>query len=154
MTPASLIGTYNVADRNTRNNLEISVTGFKATSPKSPPHAMALLDKPKAVQGVVFLRGSASRPGKKVPRQYLSILSDGPPKEFTQGSGRLDLANAIASPTNPLTARVTANRHLDPPSSASRSSRRRATSASARPHPRIPPSSTTWQARSSATAGR
>jgi hypothetical protein len=71
---------------------------------------MAIQDKAKAVQGVVFLRGSASRPGKKVPRQYLSILSDGPPKEFTQGSGRLDLANAIASPTNPLTARVMVNR--------------------------------------------
>ena len=71
---------------------------------------MALQDKAKAVQGVVFLRGSASRPGKKVPRQYLTILSDGPPKEFTQGSGRLDLANAIASPTNPLTARVMVNR--------------------------------------------
>ncbi len=110
MTPASLIGTYNVADRNTRNRLEIAVTGFKATSPKSPPHAMAIQDKAKAVQGVVFLRGSASRPGKKVPRQYLSILSDGPPKEFTQGSGRLDLANAITSPTNPLTARVMVNR--------------------------------------------
>ena len=110
MTPASLIGTYNVADRNTRNNLEIAVSGFKATSPKSPPHAMAIQDKAKAVQGVVFLRGSASRPGKKVPRQYLSILSEGPPKEFTQGSGRLDLANAIASPTNPLTARVMVNR--------------------------------------------
>ena len=110
MTPASLIGTYNVADRNTRNKLQIDVSGFRATSPKSPPHAMAIQDKAKAVQGVVFLRGSASRPGKKVPRQYLSILSDGPPKEFTQGSGRLDLANAIASPTNPLTARVMVNR--------------------------------------------
>ncbi|MFM8549391.1 MAG: PSD1 and planctomycete cytochrome C domain-containing protein [Verrucomicrobiota bacterium] len=110
MTPASLIGTYNVADRNTRNKLQIKVSGFKATNPKSPPHAMALVDKAKAVQGVVFLRGSASRPGKKVPRQYLSILSEGPPKEFTQGSGRLDLANAIASPTNPLTSRVMVNR--------------------------------------------
>ena len=71
MTPASLIGTYNVADRNTRNKLQIDVSGFKATSPKSPPHAMALVDKAKAAKGVVFLRGSASRPGKKVPRQYL-----------------------------------------------------------------------------------
>ena len=110
MTPESLIPTYNVADRNTRNKLQIDVSGFKATSPKSPPHAMALVDKAKAVQGVVFLRGSPSRPGKKVPRQYLSILADGPPKEFTVGSGRLDLANAIASPTNPLTARVMVNR--------------------------------------------
>jgi hypothetical protein len=110
VTAASLIGAYNVADRNTRNNLEIAVVGFKATSPKSPPHAMALIDKPKAVQGVVFLRGSASRPGKTVPRQFPAILSEGKPKEFTQGSGRLDMANAIASKSNPLTARVMANR--------------------------------------------
>ncbi len=110
VTAESLIGTYNVADRNTRNQLEIAVTGFKATSPKSPPHAMALLDKPKAVQGVVFLRGSASRPGKVVPRQFPAILTGGKVKEFTEGSGRLDMANAIASKSNPLTARVMANR--------------------------------------------
>ena len=110
VTAASLIGTYNVADRNTRNNLEIQVVGFKATSPKSPPHAMVLLDKPKAVQGVVFLRGSASRPGKVVPRQFPAVLTDGKVKEFTEGSGRLDMANAIASKSNPLTARVMANR--------------------------------------------
>jgi mono/diheme cytochrome c family protein len=110
VTAESLIGTYNVADRNTRNQLEIAVVGFKATSPKSPPHAMALLDKPKAVQGVVFLRGSASRPGKTVPRQFPAVLTGGKVKEFTEGSGRLDMANAIASPSNPLTARVMANR--------------------------------------------
>lgn len=110
VTAASLIGTYNVADRNTRNQLEIAVVGFKATSPKSPPHAMVLLDKPKAVQGVVFLRGSASRPGKIVPRQFPTVLTDGKVKEFTEGSGRLDMANAIASKSNPLTARVMANR--------------------------------------------
>ena len=110
VTAESLIPTYNVADRNTRNQLEIAVVGFKATSPKSPPHAMALLDKPKAVQGVVFLRGSASRPGKIVPRQFPAVLTGGKVKEFTEGSGRLDMANAIASKSNPLTARVMANR--------------------------------------------
>jgi mono/diheme cytochrome c family protein len=110
VTAESLIGTYNVADRNTRNSLEIAVVGFKATSPKSPPHAMALIDKPKAVQGVVFLRGSASRPGKVVPRQFPAVLTGGKVKEFTEGSGRLDMANAIASKSNPLTARVMANR--------------------------------------------
>ncbi|TSA31569.1 MAG: DUF1553 domain-containing protein [Opitutales bacterium] len=110
ITAASLVPTYNVADRNTRNKLEIDVTGFKATSPKSPPHAMVLIDKPKPVQGVVFVRGSASRPGKTVPRQFPAVLTDGKVKEFTEGSGRLDMANAIASKTNPLTARVMANR--------------------------------------------
>lgn len=110
VTAESLIPTYNVADRNTRNNLEIQVVGFKATSPKSPPHAMVLLDKPKAVKGVIFVRGSASRPGKTVPRQFPAVLTDGKVKEFTEGSGRLDMANAIASKSNPLTARVMANR--------------------------------------------
>lgn len=110
LTPASLIPTYNIADRDRRTKLEIQVAGFKATSPKSPPHAMVLLDKPKAVQGVVFLRGSASRPGKAVPRQFPAILTGGKAKEFTEGSGRLDMANAIASKSNPLTARVMANR--------------------------------------------
>ena len=110
VTAASLIPTYNVADRNTRNNLEIQVVGFKATSPKSPPHAMVLLDKPTAVKGVIFVRGSASRPGKTVPRQFPAVLTDGKVKEFTEGSGRLDMANAIASKSNPLTARVMANR--------------------------------------------
>jgi hypothetical protein len=110
VTAESLIPTFNVADRNTRNQLEIAVVGYKATSPKSPPHAMALIDKPKAVQGVVFLRGSASRPGKIVPRQFPAVLTGGKVKEFTEGSGRLDMANAIASKSNPLTARVMANR--------------------------------------------
>jgi len=91
MTPASLIGTYNVADRNTRNRLEIAVTGFKATSPKSPPHAMALQDKAKAVQGVVFLRGSASRPGKKVPRR---------PRNSPKAAA--DLTSPTPSPARPI----------------------------------------------------
>jgi hypothetical protein len=71
---------------------------------------MVLVDKPTAVKGVVFVRGSASRPGKTVPRQFPAVLTDGKVKEFTEGSGRLDMANAIASKSNPLTARVMANR--------------------------------------------
>jgi hypothetical protein len=37
-------------------------------------------------------------------------VCEGEPKVFTKGSGRLDLAEAIADPANPLTARVMANR--------------------------------------------
>ncbi|MEI6460910.1 MAG: PSD1 and planctomycete cytochrome C domain-containing protein [Verrucomicrobiota bacterium] len=110
ITAESLIPGYNVADRNTRSKLEIAVVGFKATSPKSPPHAMVMNDKAKPVQGFIFLRGSATRPGKTVPRQFLAILSDGKPQEFKNGSGRLEFADAIASKTNPLTARVMVNR--------------------------------------------
>jgi hypothetical protein len=39
-----------------------------------------------------------------------SILCEGAPKAFTNGSGRLELATGIADPANPLTARVMVNR--------------------------------------------
>ncbi|MGA0134110.1 MAG: PSD1 and planctomycete cytochrome C domain-containing protein, partial [Opitutales bacterium] len=109
-TAQSLVRTYNVADRNTRNKLEVAVEGFKATSPDAPPRAMALQDKARPVQGVVLLRGSPSRQGRKVPRQFLEILSQAPRKEYTQGSGRRELADSVASTANPLTARVLVNR--------------------------------------------
>ncbi len=49
-----------------------------------------------------------------VTRHFLSILSPDPkhPIPFRNGSGRLDLARAIASPSNPMTARVLVNRRL------------------------------------------
>ena len=58
----------------------------------------------------VFVRGDVSDKGPVVRRGFLQVLSDGPPRPFERGSGRLDLADAIASPRNPLTARVIVNR--------------------------------------------
>jgi hypothetical protein len=45
-----------------------------------------------------------------VPRQFLEVLSGLNRQPFQNGSGRLELARAIASPDNPLTARVMVNR--------------------------------------------
>ena len=61
----------------------------------------------------VFARGDCNRPGEPVARRYLEVLSGSPnsPEKFAgSGSGRLELAEKIASPANPLTARVMANR--------------------------------------------
>ena len=58
----------------------------------------------------VFQRGNPSNPGAQVPRQFLEVLAGPQRKPFTQGSGRLELAQAIASKDNPLTARVMVNR--------------------------------------------
>ncbi len=58
----------------------------------------------------VLVRGDWQRPGETVPRRYLEVLAR-PGERFTSsGSGRLELAERIASPENPLTARVMVNR--------------------------------------------
>jgi hypothetical protein len=58
----------------------------------------------------VFIRGNPERKGDLAERRFLRILSEGEPDSFESGSGRKDLAEKIASPQNPLTARVLVNR--------------------------------------------
>ena len=58
----------------------------------------------------VYLRGMRDNPGDEVPPRFLEVLTAGERAPFTQGSGRLELAAAIASASNPLTARVMVNR--------------------------------------------
>jgi hypothetical protein len=83
---------------------------WRATGPGAPPRAMALLDAPKPMTPRVFLRGNPYNLGPAVPRHFLTCLSGPDRKPFTDGSGRLELAKAIADPKNPLTARVFVNR--------------------------------------------
>ena len=75
-----------------------------------PPRAMALQDNSTPTNPHVFLRGNPGNRGPEVPRQFLAILAGENRKPFQKGSGRLELAQAIASPENPLTARVFVNR--------------------------------------------
>ncbi|QDT55525.1 Planctomycete cytochrome C [Caulifigura coniformis] len=58
----------------------------------------------------VMIRGDVSKKGPKVERHFLTALSNDVPSPLQNGSGRLDLAKAIASRENPLTARVIVNR--------------------------------------------
>jgi hypothetical protein len=58
----------------------------------------------------VMVRGNPANLGEVAPRRFLRILSPEEPRAFVKGSGRLELAEAIASPDNPLTARVIVNR--------------------------------------------
>jgi mono/diheme cytochrome c family protein len=58
----------------------------------------------------VFIRGNVTRKGPVVPRRFLQVLEPNDPHPFADGSGRSDLADAIASARNPLTARVFVNR--------------------------------------------
>jgi len=85
---------------------------------KNPPHGLrqALCVKehgPEAPPTYVLIRGSAHAPGEEVQPGFLSVLS--PPEPIitprNDSSGRRRaLADWIASPENPLTARVMVNR--------------------------------------------
>lgn len=77
--------------------------------PQAPPRAMVLVDDAVPFDPRIYLRGNPNRPGAFVPRQFLGFLSE-KAEPFTQGSGRLELARAIANRNNPLTARVFVNR--------------------------------------------
>ena len=81
-----------------------------ANHPGAPVRLMALHeDKPTEVK--VFIRGNPRTLGADAPRQYFTALRapDAPPFPKDQ-SGRLPLAQLIASRDNPLTARVIVNR--------------------------------------------
>ena len=83
---------------------------ISSNEPGKGASSLRLEDKPKPIQPAIFERGSPGRRGKRVPRQFLMALSSEKREPFKKGSGRHELALAIASPQNPLTARVFVNR--------------------------------------------
>ena len=87
------------------------INELELTNPGAPVRAMVLLDKPNPQDSRLLLRGQKGTPGDVVPRRFLSILSpNGQGESFKNGSGRLELAKAIANKDNPLTPRVLVNR--------------------------------------------
>jgi hypothetical protein len=98
------------AGRNQLVKLQNKIEALRANSPAAPPRGMVLNDAPNPTEPVVFIRGNPGRPGKRVSRRFLHALDETRAKPFLIGSGRLELAEAIASPQNPLTARVIVNR--------------------------------------------
>jgi hypothetical protein len=66
------------------------------------------VEEPKNLR--VHIRGDKDNLGEEAPRRFLSVLCREEPQPFTRGSGRLELAEAIATPENPLTSRVIVNR--------------------------------------------
>ena len=83
---------------------------LKASLPPKYPFLNGIADVEKPANELVRIGGNADQKGDEAPRRFLSILSEGEPQPFGKGSGRLELAEAIASPKNPLTARVMVNR--------------------------------------------
>ena len=92
------------------STLQGKIADLQLSHPGAPPQAMVLVDKPNPADAPIFIRGESQSKGAVVPRQFLDVLSNGQRKPFRNGSGRLELAQAIASKDNPLTARVMVNR--------------------------------------------
>lgn len=92
------------------NLLVRKVNDLKISHPGAPPRAMVMVDRSKPRDSPIFLRGNPKNRGSIVKRQFLEVLGGSDEKAFQDGSGRLELARAIASKDNPLTARVMVNR--------------------------------------------
>ncbi|HEX4122767.1 MAG TPA: PSD1 and planctomycete cytochrome C domain-containing protein [Verrucomicrobiae bacterium] len=90
--------------------LQRNIDELDATSQGAPPRAMALVDSPNPHDTRIFIRGNSENQGAEAPREFLEFLSGTDRKPFHHGSGRLELAEAIANRDNPLTARVIVNR--------------------------------------------
>jgi hypothetical protein len=83
-----------------------------AKTPPPVPMAMAAQDGP-ICNCRINLRGDPEKLGPEAPRGFLSVLENSlsPSASLSaEASGRLELADWIASPRNPLTARVAVNR--------------------------------------------
>jgi len=75
-----------------------------------PKETMHIVAEGEAHNLHVLLRGSVDNQGPEVARRFLRVLSSSSPEPFHAGSGRRELAEAIADPDNPLTGRVFVNR--------------------------------------------
>ena len=80
-------------------------------APPPLPMAMAVRESGKADDAFVCIRGEVSNPGETVPRGFVKVCgADNDLSLPADQSGRLQLAEWIANPNHPLTARVIVNR--------------------------------------------
>ncbi|HWC90529.1 MAG TPA: DUF1549 domain-containing protein [Pirellulales bacterium] len=89
--------------------LTAEIDQLKRKAPDKYPFVHTLADRGSEDMHVA-IRGNLQRPGPIAPRRFLHIIAGDDPPRFTRGSGRLDLADALVNPQNPLTARVMVNR--------------------------------------------
>jgi mono/diheme cytochrome c family protein len=101
-TTAERIATQKVLDADSKAK--------KERVPPAPPTAHGIGENKKIADMRVALRGNPYKPGEPAPRRFLRIVAGEERVIFKNGSGRRELAEAIADPKNPLTARVFANR--------------------------------------------
>jgi hypothetical protein len=89
--------------------LRAELKQLEDTAPPEPAMACAVREG-EAVDQKVFIRGDYNSHGEDAPKAFPAILAGEVPPQIERGSGRRELAQWIAGPDNPLTARVMVNR--------------------------------------------
>jgi mono/diheme cytochrome c family protein len=112
LTEAVLLASGNDAWKAEYVQLADAAKAAVANIPPEPPLCHGVQDQPtdRIKDLKVYLRGDPAKPGEPAPRRFLRILAGNDAPLFSQGSGRLELAEAIVSDKNPLTPRVIVNR--------------------------------------------
>ena len=90
------------------DSMRAELEQLKRALPPKYPYVHGACDTRNPGNTKLNLRGNPRNLGEEVPRRFLAVLSQGEPAPFSQGSGRLELAEAVSN--HPLAARVMANR--------------------------------------------
>ena len=107
---ATTARTLGAAFNNGQAAIRARMASLDLTHEGAPVRAMSMIDRANPRNSPVLIRGEATNKGPVVPRRWLSLFGGDDSKPFKEGSGRLEMARAIASRENPLTARVFVNR--------------------------------------------
>jgi hypothetical protein len=101
-------------DRLRRSNSMIATLRHRllVDRPGSSPRAFAMgvRERDEPIDSPLYVRGELDQPGAVVPRGLVRVLCDESSASIASGSGRRELADWLASPSNSLTARVMVNR--------------------------------------------
>ncbi len=94
--------------RNYLRLLDAELEELRCTAPPKYPFLHVVRDRERPRDAQLNIRGDPENLGAVVPRGFLTALSDSARRTFQDGSGRLELAEAIVN--HPLAARVVTNR--------------------------------------------
>jgi len=100
---------FQEASRAKLARLRPELEALKKSAPQEPPLACAVSEGDPVDQRV-FLRGNPEAKGDPVEKRFPTVLAGKHAAAITTGSGRREMAEWLADPANPLTARVMVNR--------------------------------------------